>query len=280
MPERKHAHWLWRVVRTIVVGWLAVTLLVWIFQRRLQYLPSPGAVPIPPAAAASGLREVSLTASDGETLAAWHWPGAKDATIAIFHGNAGNRGHRLEWCQDLNRLGYGVFIVDYRGFGGSSGSPTEEGLRRDGEAAWRWLEENSDDRLVLLGESIGGGVAIGLAAEHNPAALILQAPFTSAADVARGVYWFLPVDLLMKDRFENLPLIPAVSCPSLVIHGTADRIIPVGHGERVYAALADPKEWYAVEDAGHNDLLYIGGREYLAAVDRFIERHVLGGGER
>ena len=174
----------------------------------------------------------------------------------------------------LRKTGAGVFIVDYRGYGGSEGSPTEDGLYLDAEASIQWLEERGAGPLVYFGESLGVGVAVELAQRRPPAGLILQSGFTSAVDVARSIYWFLPVSLLMKDRYESSAKIAGARAPILCIHGAKDRIIPIRFGRRLFEAAAEPKEWFEVPEAGHNDLPYIGTLDYLERIERFLTDHV------
>jgi len=255
----------------LVLAYVAVCLVVFLFQRRLQYVPDR-ARPAPPG---GGVRAVELATEDGLRLEAWHRPAdpggeLADLTLILFHGNAGHRGDRLGWLQLLASTGAGVLVVDYRGYGGNPGTPSEQGLYRDGEAAVRWVREQVGGRLVLMGQSLGGGVAVELAARRAPAGLILQNAAASLADVARGAYPWLPTGLLMRDRFEAALRIPAVGCPLLAIHGEQDRVIPFELGRRLYEAARGPKAWWAVPGAGHDDLLEAAGPEYRRRVTAFL----------
>ena len=262
-----------RLAKLLLVAYVAIAILAYIFQRRLLYFPDLGErLPVgnelPP-----GLEEATIKTADGVRLHAWYWPGERPVTLVIFHGNGSHRGNRLGWITLLHdTLGVGVFILDYRGYGGSGGSPTEKGLYLDAEAAWKWLADRAAGKLVYYGESLGGAVAVELARHRAPAALILQSAFSSAVDVARKAYPFLPVNLLMKDRYENLKKISEVHCPTLVIHGEADNIVPPALGRALFEAANEPKEWYPVADAGHNDLPWRGGKEYLRRLEAFLER--------
>ena len=149
------SHFHWRLLRDLAVLYLAFAGLVYLFQRKLQYFPDPSSVPLPHDPKYRGIETVNLTTTDGLSLFAWHWPGRFTATLVMFHGNAGHRGHRLEWIEDLHRLGYGVFALDYRGYGGSKGSPSEEGLYRDGEATLRWLR-NKESGISCTSGSLWG----------------------------------------------------------------------------------------------------------------------------
>ena len=262
-----------RVVRRLLLSvlgiYLALAVLVWLLQRRMQYFPDPAAVPPPSGQTYAGLVEVDLETSDGVALKAWDWPGPRGVTLVFFHGNAGHRGHRLDWIKRFRALGWGVFIVDYRGYGGSEGAPTEEGLHRDADAVADHLEGR---RLVYFGESLGCGVAVPLAARRPPEALVLQAGAISIAAVGQHHYPWLPVGLLMKDRYDCADAIAAVTAPVLCIHGERDRIVPMEFGRALFDAATEPKEWHVFDDAGHNDLPWARG--YLARIHAFLEANL------
>ena len=266
----------WRLIRDLTVLYLALAGLVYLVQRKLQYFPDPASVPLPDNPKYRGIETVNLTTTDGLRLFAWYWPGRLTVTLVIFHGNAGHRGHRLDWIEDLHGLGYGIFSLDYRGYGGSEGSPTEEGFYRDGEAALRWLGQQGIRDLVYFGESLGCGVAVEMAKRQPPRVLILQSGFSSALDVARKAYPYLPVRLLMKDRFDSKQKMAKILCPVLFIHGGRDSIIPLKLGRALYEAANEPKTWFPIPEADHNDLPWVGGKTYLDAIQGFLQCHVLG----
>jgi len=265
-------HFYWRLLRDVAVLYLVFAGLLYIFQRKLQYFPDPASVPVPRGPRYDGIETVSLATTDGLHLFAWHWPGRFTPTLVIFHGNAGHRGHRLDWIEDLHSLGYGVFILDYRGYGGSEGSPTEEGLYRDGEAVLGWLGRQEIRNLVYFGESLGCGVAVELAKRQPPRALILQSGFSSAVDVARKAYPYLPVRLLMKDRFNSKEKMAKIPCPVLFIHGERDSIIPLKLGRALYEAANEPKTWFPIPGADHNDLPWVGGKTYLDGIQELLKQ--------
>ena len=260
-------------------GYVLLCVVMALIQRRLQYLPTVEDVPFPSESWYHGLEDVTLDTADGFRLRAWYWPGTRPITLVIFHGNGGNRLHRLDWAVGFHRRGFGVFLLDYRGYGGSEGSPTEEGLYLDGEATVRWLEAKGAGKLVYVGESLGSGVAVEMAVRQPPAALIVQSGFSSAVDVARNAYPFLPVGLLMKDRYENADKIGKVKSPCLFIHGEKDRIVPVDLGRRLFERASEPKEIFLLPAADHNHLIYIGGKRYYDRVETFLVRYVEGEGE-
>lgn len=267
----------WRHVRryclSVAFIYFGVCAGLFFIQRHILYPRDADPVPLPTTSDFAGLEEVTLEASDGVRVKAWYWAGEHPTTVVVFHGNGGHRGLRRYWMKDIRDLGYGVMIFDYRGYGGSDGSPTEEGLYSDAEAAIAWLDARGSRDLVYFGESLGAGVAVEMARRRQPKALVLQSAFTSAVAIAEGIYWFLPVGLLMQDRYDNLAKIHAIECPVLCIHGARDRIIPMEFGRTLFDAASEPKEWYEIEKAGHNDLTIIGGRGYLRRVDEFLKRH-------
>jgi fermentation-respiration switch protein FrsA (DUF1100 family) len=262
----------WRLFRDLATIYLLLLGLVFLFQRRLQYFPDSSPVPLPQGEKYRDLQEVQLISADGQQLCAWHWPGRQAATLLVLHGNGGSRRHRLDWVEDLHGLGWGVFILDYRGYGGSAGTPTEEGLYHDAEAAAKWLKQHGKQQLVYLGESMGCGVAVELATRQPAAGLILQSGFSSAVDVAGKAYPYLPVRLLMRDRYDSMAKISKISCPVLVIHGERDSLVPVQLGRSLYEAAREPKEWWVVPGADHNDLPLVGGDEYWQKIEEFLRK--------
>jgi hypothetical protein len=245
-----------RFLASVALAYFIVALTACLFQRRLIYFPYPGPVPLPAGPRYDGLREVDLKTADGVGLKAWYWPGKRQLVLYVLHGNAGHRGFRLEWLERLRATGAGTFIVDYRGYGGSEGSPSEEGLYRDAEAGAAWLADQGVGPLVYVGESLGTAVAVELARRRPPQALVLQSPFTSLADVGRFHYSYLPVRLMLRDRFDVVGKIAEIDCPVLVIHGTNDSIVPTSMGRRVFESARGPKEWLELAGRDHNDALW------------------------
>jgi uncharacterized protein len=265
------------VVGVVVGAWLLVVLLAWGFQRQLIYLPDRADPAAPPAA----VEEVAFTTADGLELAAWFVPaeGEPVAHVLVTPGNAGNRAHRLPLARGLAARGHAVLLVDYRGYGGNPGDPSEAGLLRDAEAAFRSLEARDGvdaEHIVLLGESIGAGVAAGLAAElgptGGPAAVVLRSPFPSLGEVARGHYPFLPVGLLLRDRFPVSDQLADVEAPILVVAGGADTIVPTALSREV--AERAGARYVELPGVDHNAAALLDGADFLAAVDDFV-RHSL-----
>jgi hypothetical protein len=258
----------------VFVALLLAVLLLWVFQRRLIYLPDDAVPDV--RVALPGATEVQLETSDGLTLSAWFIApeaGGERTTVVVFPGNGGNRGGRTDLARGLANRGYGVLLVDYRGYGGNPGKPSEQGLIADGEAAIRFLRSHPDadpDRLLYLGESLGSGVAIAVASEHEPLALVLRSPFTSLTEVA-AIHSPIPfVGWLLWDSFPNEDLISAVNAPVLVIAGTADRTVPMDQSRRVFDAAPGRKRMVVVEGADHNDPSLGYGKQLIDSIAEFI----------
>lgn len=241
--------------------------LLWVFQRSLIYLPSQS-VSAPPI----GVEEVSYPTTDGLTLSAWFLhSGDAEGSVIVFNGNAGNREDRLALGRALVDEGFNVLLTDYRGYGGNPGSPTEQGLALDARAALTYMRERvSADTLAYFGESLGAGVAIELAMEEPPSALILRSPFSSLPDVAAVHYWWLPSSLLLQDRYPNDDRIGGIAAPVMVIAGSADSIVPTEQSRQVYRAAAEPKQILVIEGADHNDPALLDGEEMIAGVTGFL----------
>lgn len=257
--------WLRSLVVFVVVFYLLLCLVVWIAQRRMLYFPDPQVVA--PAAAGFTAEVLSRRAADGVPLLLW-WAPPRDRrpVVIYFHGNGGNLAYRAPLFSDLAGAGYGLLALSYRGYAGSGGSPGEEGFARDAEAAYeaaRALAPGSP--VVLFGESLGSGVAVRLAAERPVDGVILNAPFTSVEDRARDLFWYLPVGLLLTDRFRSRDRIGSVRAPLLILHGEADTVMPVSHGRRLFAMANEPKTLVVFPGGGHDDLWTRGAREQVLA---------------
>jgi uncharacterized protein len=264
-----------RVLLWIVLAAVVIVALTWALQRRLIYLPTQ-VVPAPPAP----VEEVTFETDDGLALAGWFLPATderREVGVLVSNGNAGTRALRLPLAERLADAGFDVLLFDYRGYGGNPGSPSEDGLHRDALAARQHLAdrpETDPDRLVYFGESLGAGVALGLAVEHPPAALVLRSPFTSLVDVGRVHYPFLPVRLLLRDRYPSLERIATVDVPVLVVAGEADRIVPLEQSRELEAAAPGPSRFVTVPGAGHNDAALTYGDRVIAEVVDFATEHL------
>ncbi|CUS51820.1 Bem46 protein [hydrothermal vent metagenome] len=237
-------------------------LVLFFMQRSLLYFPSNERLDLSQYAAI-GLQEVKLKTEDGLELTAWFMrpDSARDGrTFLLFHGNAGHIGHRVEKFRRILEAGYGFLFLEYRGYGGNPGKPSEMGLHTDARAALDFLASRGipHENVILYGESLGCGIAVRAATEHHFSAVILEAPYTSIADVAQRQYWFLPVRWLVRDRYDTLAIINRITSPVVVIHGEQDDIIHVSFGKRVFAAAPEPKTAWFFEGAGHNNLQEFG----------------------
>lgn len=265
----------------LVLAVLGVLLLIWLGQRTLMYFPDRR-VPSPAVTGLPDVEAVQIPSADGVTLQAWFLPSEAQSsmpTVIVFNGNAGNRAYRSPLAAALRRQGLSVLLFDYRGFGDSGGSPSERGLYDDARAVRSYLARRSDvrpDRLVYFGESLGTAVAVRLAVEHPPAALILRSPFTSMVDVGRLHYPILPVRWLLRDRFSSIDAIESVRSPVLIVAGDRDRIVPLEQSRGLFERTPEPRELVVVRGADHNDAALLDGRELIDAVRRFIESHAKG----
>jgi pimeloyl-ACP methyl ester carboxylesterase len=263
-------------VLVVVAVLLALVALAWIFQRRLIYLPDNDSVS-PAEEYIEGARDVTLSTSDGLDLAGWHIAprsSDRDTTIVVANGNAGNRSGRAPLARALSAEGFTVVLFDYRGYGGNPGSPSEEGLALDVRAARRFVVEDLEtppERIFYFGESIGTGVVTELATEHPPGAMLLRSPFVDLAAVGRVHYPFLPVGLLLWDRYPVAAHIAEVEVPVTVVYGTDDAIVPPDQS-RLVAAAGGAVETVAIEGAGHNDRVMLDGPELVAAVLALADR--------
>lgn len=242
----------------------AFVALMYVVQRSLQYHPERARI-APAEAGLPGAKEITLGTAEGERVIVWNIPPQGDRPLILyFHGNGGALRHRVDRFRALTADGAGLVALSYRGYGGSTGSPSEAGLIADGEAAYRFaLAQAPAERIAVIGESLGTGVAVAIAAEHKVGRVILEAPFTSAADIGAAVYWYLPVRLLMKDPFYSDRRIRKLAAPLLVLHGARDNVVPIVYGERLFALANEPKRFVRFAEGGHVDLDDYGARDAI-----------------
>jgi fermentation-respiration switch protein FrsA (DUF1100 family) len=261
----------------IVLGWIgaialvlyvALAITVYLAQRSLMYFPDTAHV-TPAQAGLPQADEVPLTSADGTHIHVWHVPAQGSKPVIIyFHGNGGSLPGRVDRFSKLIKEGIGIIGVEYRGYGGNEGSPSEQGLIADAEAAYAFAAARYPvPQIVVWGESLGTGVAVALAAEKPVGRLILEAPFTSTEAVGARHYWYLPVRLLMKDQFRSDERIGKVKAPLLILHGVQDRTVPYAMGEEMFELANKPKHIVRFLDGGHEDLDSHGA---LDAVARFL----------
>jgi fermentation-respiration switch protein FrsA (DUF1100 family) len=261
----------WLVVAGIV-GYGGLLALMYVFQRALIYFPDATHT-LPAQAGLPRAEEVILTSDDDEKLIAWHVPPRGDKPVVLyFQGNAGALNLRAERFRWLTADGTGLLALCYRGYGGSTGKPSEDGLIRDARAAYDFARAHYPaKRIVLFGESLGTAVAIALAAERAVAGVILDAPFPSAVDVGATAYPFAPVRWFMKDTFRSDQRIGRLSAPLLVLHGEHDGVIPISFGDQLFALAHEPKRMVRFPQGDHMNLDDYGAakavKEFLAALE-------------
>jgi len=218
--------------------------------------------------------DVYFSTADGLTLNGWFVPGEKEMTWLWFPGNAGNISYRLDNLRLLHyRLSLNIFIFDYRGYGRSQGRPSEEGTYLDAEAALDYLRSRRDidpDAIIFFGRSLGSAVAVNLATKHNCLGLILESPPSSLVGMMKRLFPSLPPEDL-PIKYDSLSKIKRISVPLLILHGDCDEVVPFFMGRKLYEAANEPKQFYTIENAGHNDTYMVGGEEYFQAIENFIE---------
>ena len=261
----------------ILLGGGSFIFLRW-FERSRLYYPQRE-LEADPSAIQLGFKDITFTAADGIRLHGWWIPAEKArGTLLFCHGNAGNISDRLESIRVLNQLGLNVFIFDYRGYGKSSGSPSEKGTYRDAAAAYDSLTAKlriKPQALVMMGRSLGGAVAIQLAQEKKAAALICEATFTSVEELGRHFYPYLPVKLFIFDRYDSLSKVGKLSLPQLYVHSRSDDLIPFRQGKQLYEAAAEPKRFLVIS-GGHGQGFEDAPGEYIPVLDAFLSKAMSG----
>ena len=273
-------------------GLIGLIALVMAFEDKLIYFPSKypdGFWEIDNPLVREGeifpkIEDCYFSTSDGLRLHGWYCtphrkaggssnPMAAETVVLWFHGNAGNISYRYDMIRAMMPLPVQVFIVDYRGYGKSEGKPTEQGLYIDARAAWDYLTNQRgvpSQRVIIFGKSLGGAPAIELASQVEPAGLIMQSSFTSAADMAAVVMPLLP-RVFLHTKMDSVSKISRIRCPKLFIHSRADEVVPFEMGYRLYQAAPEPKQFYEVNGAPHNSTYLVGGKPYLDAIRSFVE---------
>ncbi len=245
-----------KTVLLLALAYVVVMGALYALQRKLQYHPFTDRV-TPESAGLTHIQEVELVTQDKTRLINWYVPPRDGAPVILFfHGNGGAIWSRKDRIEAYRQLGFGVFFHSYRGYAGSGGSPSEEGLVSDGIHVVDWLKGQGIglDKLIIIGESLGTGVAVQVAVQRTPAALILEAPFSSAADIGAKRYPWLPVKYLMWDQFESHKYVDRVKAPITIFHGDKDTIVPIAWGRRLFQVAREPKQMLVIPGAGHLDL--------------------------
>lgn len=264
------------LIMVVVMTYLSVVLLVYFGQSRLIYYPVQK-ISYMPDAIGLDYTPVNIATTDGEALHGW-WVSAPDAkgTVLFFHGNAGNISHRINYLKMFERLGYNTLLFDYRGYGQSTGTPTESGTYLDAQAAWRYVTETQGiaaERIVLFGESLGGAVAVWLAAHEKPGLLVLASTFTSVPDMAAELYPFLPVRWIARFQYNTLESLQSVTCSVFIAHSPDDDIVPFAQSQRLLEAAPEPKEFLFLH-GGHNSGFIFMQPEWIKSLGTFMDAHI------
>lgn len=259
-------------------GSAALAGLMFLFQGALLYHPDIGRESRrTPEDVGLNYETVWLTTEDNVRIEAWFVPApAARGVVLLAHGNAGSIAYRVDYAPLFHRLGFSLLLLEYRGYGRSEGKPSEEGTYADARAAWRHLVMERGipaERIVLVGESLGGAVVARLAADQRPAALVLASSFVSVPELAAELYPWLPARWLARYRYDTLEALERISCPVLIAHSREDEIVPLRHGERLFAAAKGEKSFLELA-GGHNGGFLYTREEWGEELGRFLDRHV------
>lgn len=269
---------IWSLLATLVLAYGCLAALLFFSQEKLLYYPEIGReVETTPHDYGLAYEPLSLLTSDGERLDAWFVAQEQArASVLILHGNAGNISHRMDTIAMFHRLGYSVLIFDYRGYGRSTGKPSEAGLYLDAQTAWEYLARQRgvpSERIILFGESLGGGVASWLAAREQPGALILSSAFTSVPELAADLYPWLPAKWLARLHYDTRAALKGIHCPVLIAHSPDDEIVPFQHGQTLFAAATEPKVFLPLA-GGHNDGFIFMRPAWVEVLADFLRSHI------
>jgi fermentation-respiration switch protein FrsA (DUF1100 family) len=260
----------------VITSWVLLAVLLYFYQPKLVFHPH-SEIEATPALISLDYEELTLTTSDGIAVNAWWVPHpAARASVLFLHGNAGNISHRLDSIQIFHDLGLSVLIFDYRGYGKSTGTPSEQGTYIDAETAWDYLIEKKkieQEQIIIFGRSLGGAVASWLAERHLPAGFIMESSFSSIADIGKHYYPYLPTSLLARIKYPSIDRISNIRSPILIIHSKDDEIIPYSHSERLFTEAIKEKtaqKTLLEINGGHNEGFILSGKKYSDGLDKFI----------
>lgn len=267
------------LLTTLGLAYVGFAALLFLFQDRLAYYPEIGReILSTPREHGMDYEQLAMATPDGEKLDTWFVPAPHAHGVVLFlHGNAGNLSHRMDSIAMFHRLGYAVLIFDYRGYGRSSGKPSEAGLHLDAETAWAYLTRArgiAPNSIILFGESLGGALAAHLAMRERPGALALSSVLTSVPDLAADLYPWLPARWLARLRYDTRAALARADCPVLVAHSPDDEIIPYRHGQELFAVAPEPKVFLALA-GGHNDGFIFMREHWVEALAGFLRQHVV-----
>ena len=260
------------MISIFISAYILMCFFIFLYQEKLVFRPS-FKIEGNPMDKSLRFEEVWITTEDFHEINGWFVPNESgEKTVIFFHGNGGNISHRLNTLEILHQMGHSVFIIDYRGYGKSSGKPSEYGLKMDARAAWNYLVNTVKiDRknIVLYGRSLGGAVAIWLASQVTPSALVVESSFSSLIDMAEDRYSFLPTKLLLRIYFDSETDIQRVTCPTFVAHSPSDETVPYGFGKKLAKSSPTLKEFFTLTGS-HNDTFFVSGLNYHKRLDSFI----------
>jgi len=256
---------IWVLVGIMAAVYIGLGLTLFFVQSRILYQPLRDYT-VTPQAVGADYEAVTLKTADGESLAAWYIPAGSEAkwTVLFCHGNAGNISHRLHTLELIHQLGLNCLIFDYRGYGQSTGRPTEKGTLLDAKAGWDWLVNEkaiSPGSIIIFGRSLGGSIAAITAAEVHPGAVIIESAFTSFDDIARHFYPFLPVRLFTRFTYDTRSAVQSLSCPVLIVHSPDDELIPYKFGQALFEAADEPRQFAEIR-GGHNEGFFENAQLY------------------
>jgi fermentation-respiration switch protein FrsA (DUF1100 family) len=264
-------------ILTIAISiYLLLALMLYLFQGKLVFLSNlpDRALVASPSDIGLDYEDVYLTTSDNERLHGWYIPAADSRGVLLFfHGNAGNISHRLDSIKIFHELGLETLIIDYRGYGQSTGKTTEQGTYLDAQTAWDYLINSrgiSANRIIVFGRSLGGAIGAWLGVQNTPAAVIIESSFSSGVDMARRIYPFMPVRLITRLQYPVVDYAAQLNCPVLVIHSRHDEIIPFAMGQAIYAAVKQDKKFLELR-GDHNNGFLISHKDYVAGLDDFTQ---------
>ncbi|MDZ7683133.1 MAG: alpha/beta hydrolase [Fodinibius sp.] len=264
------------ILITLVAGYLLIVLLMYLMQSSMVYHPQKQ-LTATPAAAGLQYEDITFETEDEVQLHGWYVPAdSAEITVCYFHGNAGNISGRLETLQLLNQLGLNVFIFDYRGYGRSEGSATEQGTYSDAEAAWAYLQQErglADSEIIIMGRSLGGSIAAWLAARKSAGAVVIESTFTSAVDLGADLYPWLPVRQIMNFEYNTLAHIKEIDSPLFMAHSRDDRVVPYHHGQALFEAANEPKQFLELRGS-HGSGFWETGKTYREGLRQFLEAHL------
>jgi uncharacterized protein len=263
------------VLIAVAAGVLVVVVALRIIENRLIYFPPRYPEGFPPEQVIrQEVEEIWLVTGDGVKINAfYHSNPASQQVILCFHGNAENIGYGLEHMHQMARLGTSILAVDYRGYGKSEGKPQEAGVYLDADAAYNYLTQKRNfvpQNIIIYGHSLGGAVAVNLASRRPCGGLIVESSFTSARAMARRMFAIPLIGYVVKSRFDSEERIREVHAPILIVHGTRDETVPYEMGEQLFRAAPEPKQFFRVDGAGHNDVMEVGDGDYLTCLKNFI----------